>query len=229
MATRPDYVVDFRGRPACPCQADWIPVFERELQRRGVITGQVPIAQLIGGAKASGGTHGDFDRDGNIVGGGGVSDYWLLGVQGEVAVMVARQMGADPTWHRLKGWDNGGGSEHVHSVLRGCPHLTADARAQVAAVNLGGDGLVGSIPDPGPRPLSGRTWQQGIEWQRQQEDDMPLWSEWPKAEKDQFLKDVEGAARRGVLQADVDNDGHSVKGSLEVAGRYARTKLEGDA
>jgi hypothetical protein len=155
----PDYAVDFRGRPACPCQAEWIPAFEHELQRRGVITSQIPIAQLIGGFGGSGGTHTD----------GGVSDFWLLGVQGEVAVMVARQMGADPTWHRLRGWDNGGGSEHVHSVLRGCPHLTSSARAQIAAVDLGGDGLVGSIPDPGPRPLSGRTWQQGITWAEEEE------------------------------------------------------------
>jgi hypothetical protein len=155
----PDYAVDFRGRPACPCQAEWIPAFEHELQRRGVIAGQVPIAQLIGGFSGSGGTHT----------GGGVSDFWLLGVQGEVAVMVARQMGADATWHRLPGWDDGGGSEHVHSVLRGCPHLSSSARAQIAAVDLGGDGLVGSIPDPGPRPLSGRTWQQGLTWAEEEE------------------------------------------------------------
>jgi hypothetical protein len=157
----PSYAVDFRGRPACPCQAEWIPVFERELQRRGIIDGDLSIAQLIGGFIGSGGTHT----------GGGVSDFWLTGETADKAVWVARQMGADPTWHRLAGWDAGGGSEHVHAVLRGCPHLSLSAQAQVISVDANGDGLGGtSTPDPGPRPLSFRTWGEGIEWQRQQED-----------------------------------------------------------
>jgi hypothetical protein len=162
--------VDFRGFPACTCQAAWLPVFERELQRRDIIDGPLSIAQLIGGFSGSGGTHST----------GGASDLWLTGERAEDAVWVARQMGADPTWHRLAGWDTGNtGSEHVHSVLRGCPHLSSSAQAQVGAVDANGDGLGGtSTPDPGPRPLSGRTWQQGIEWQRQQEDDMPAPKDW---------------------------------------------------
>jgi hypothetical protein len=152
--------VTFRGFPACTCQAAWLPVFERELQRRDIIDGPLSIAQLIGGFSGSGGTHT----------GGGASDLWLTGIRAEDAVWVARQMGADPTWHRLPGWDSGGGSEHVHSVLRGCSHLSSSARAQVISVDNNGDGLGGtSAPDPGPRPLSGRTWQEGIQWQRQQE------------------------------------------------------------
>ena len=35
--TLPTYTVWFRGRPACPCLAEWLPVFEAELIRRGVI------------------------------------------------------------------------------------------------------------------------------------------------------------------------------------------------
>jgi hypothetical protein len=131
-------MADFRGFPACTCQVAWLPVYERELQRRDIIDGPLVIAQLIGGFSGSGGTHST----------GGASDLWLTGARAEDAVWVARQMGADPTWHRLPGWDTGNtGAEHIHSVLRGCP-------------------------------LSGRTWQEGIEWQRQQEDDMPAPKDW---------------------------------------------------
>jgi hypothetical protein len=152
--------VTFRGLPACTCQATWIPVYEHELQRRGIIDGPLEIAQLIGGFIGSGGTHT----------GGGVSDFWLTGQTANEAVWVARQMGADPTWHRLPGWDNGGGSEHIHSVLRGCPHLSLSAQAQVISVDADGDGLGGTdTPDPGPRPLSGRTWPQGITWAEEEE------------------------------------------------------------
>jgi hypothetical protein len=156
----PAYAVDFRGFPACPCQAAWLPVFEDHLRARGIIDHPLPIAQLIGGFAASGGTHVD----------GGASDLIYHGAQAEAVTAEARQMGADPTWHRLAGWDNGGGIEHVHSVLRGCPHLSPSAEAQIIAVDHDGDGLGGTTtPDPGPRPLSGRTWREGIAW-AQQED-----------------------------------------------------------
>lgn len=171
MTALPAHAVDFRGHPACPDQVIWIPAFEHELQRQGIITGPLDIAQLIGFFAGSGNTHGGTDAQGNPVG-GGASDFWLTGNTAERAVAVARQMGADATWHRLAGWDNGGGSEHVHCVLRGCPHLTASAAAQYVAVDHNGDGLVGTIPDPGPRPLSGRTWREGIAWAQQQEDDV---------------------------------------------------------
>lgn len=180
-----DYVQDFRGRPACPCQVEWIPAFEHELQRRGIIQGLIPIAQLIGGFEASGGTHSL----------GGVSDFFLLGVQADVGVMVARQMGADPTWHRLRGWDNGGGVEHVHSVLRGCPHLSQSARDQIIAVDAGGDGLIGPTPDPGPRPLSFRDWREGIAWQQQQEDDMPSPKDWTSEDWAAVKKNLPSAAQ----------------------------------
>jgi hypothetical protein len=177
--------VIFRGLPACTCQAAWIPFYERELQRRGIIDGPLSIAQLIGGFSGSGGTHTT----------GGACDFWLTGSRADQAVWVARQMGADPTWHRLRGWDNGGGSEHIHAVLRGCPHLSLSARSQVISVDANGDGLSGtSTPDPGPRPLSGRTWQQGIEWQRQEEDDMA------DPATQQKLDDILTAAREAVQQ-----------------------------
>lgn len=147
----PSYVVWFRGKPACPCLAEWLPVFERELIRRGVIRESIDIYQLIGGAAASGGTHTK----------GGAFDI----VQRDpVTIWVARQMGADATWARTTM-----SPPHAHGVLTGCPH-NGPAAYQITEVRNGGDGLVGSSPDPGPRPLSGRTWRQGIEWARQQED-----------------------------------------------------------
>lgn len=146
----------YRGRPCCDCQAAWLPAFEAEAQARGILTGPLPISQLIGGAVASGGTHAM----------GGAAD-WLSG--NTDLVWLARQMGADATWRRPPNWDSRGGVEHTHSVLRGCPH-NAPARYQIAAVDAGYNGLgkggMGALDD-GPRPLSGRTWQQGLAWQRE--------------------------------------------------------------
>lgn len=151
----PDYTVWFRGLPACPCLAEWLPVFERELLRLGIRERALRIFQLIGDADASAGVHSR----------GGAFDIEPLGTAG---LRLARDMGADATWDRIEGWDD----KHAHGVLRGCLH-NGPAAYQIAEVDNGGDGLTGTAPDPGPRPLSGRTWRQGIEWARQQEDDMP--------------------------------------------------------
>jgi hypothetical protein len=170
----PTYAEPYRGEMACPCQIVWLPIFERALKHFDVIGEDetVSYAQLIGAFSGSGGTHGVMDSQGNIIGGGGAADIWLLGQRAERGTWVARQMGADATWHRLPGWGGPGSDEHVHSVLRGCPHLAPSAQAQISAVDSNGDGLVGTRPDPGPRPLSGRTWREGIQWFTQQEDDM---------------------------------------------------------
>lgn len=151
------YVVDFRGRPACPCLAEWLPVFEAELIRRGVIEQSIDIAQLIGAAAASGNTHRD----------GGAFDIWQ---HDETTVWVARQMGADACWARTTG--SFASNRHTHGVLTGCPH-NGPARYQIDEVRAGGDGLVGGNPDPGPRPLSNRTWREGIAWAKalQREED----------------------------------------------------------
>lgn len=153
----PSYAVDFRGRPACPCQALWLPAYEAEAQRRGILSGPLSIAQLIGGAPQSGGTHSS----------GGASDFWP---NGDVTAMVrlARDMGADATWHRPRNWDGRGGSEHIHSVLTGCPH-NGPARYQIDAVRAGLNGLANHGPDDGPRPLSGRSWREGITWAEEQD------------------------------------------------------------
>ena len=150
---------EFRGFPACSCQVEWLPAYEHELQRRGILDGPLHIYQLIGGAPQSGGTHAT----------GGASDF--LDLPGGDDLWVARQMGADATWSRPFNWDGDNGMPHIHSVLRGCPH-NGPARYQIAAVDDGYNGLgyLGhAAPDDGPRPLSGRTWQQGIEWAIEQE------------------------------------------------------------
>jgi hypothetical protein len=199
----PSYAVDFRGHPACPCQVAWIPVFEAHLQFLGIITGPLVIDQLIGGFSASGGTH-------TL---GGASDFGLFGSAADKATEVARQMGADATWHRLAGWDNGGGIEHVHSVLRGCPHLSISAQDQIVTVDHDGDGLAGTTtPDPGPRPLSGRTWQEGITWAQQQEDDMPAPKDWDAEDWAEVKKHVAAA----VWGYAVNNAGTKAKAVLAL-------------
>lgn len=153
------YAVTFRGLPACPCLATWIPAYEAELQRRGLLTGPIHIYQLIGGATASAGTHSQ----------GGAFDTKYIG---DAAIWVARQMGADATWHRPFDWDGAGGMDHVHGVLTGCPHA-GPAYYQIEAVRAGYNGLghLGhGAPDDGPQPLSGRTWEQGLDWQLRKAD-----------------------------------------------------------
>lgn len=157
------YQVEFRGFPACPCLAAWLPAYEAELQRRGLLDGPLHIYQLIGGAAASGGTHAS----------GGAFD--LLDLPGDQDQWLARQMGADATWARPYDWDGRNGMAHTHGVLTGCPH-NGPARYQITAVQDGYNGLGSGgrgAPDDGHRPLSGRTWREGIKWARAQEDDMP--------------------------------------------------------
>ena len=145
----------FRGKPACACLIEWLPAYEAELLARGVIQYSIDIYQLIGGAKASGGTHAE----------GGAFD---IAQTSPLAIRIARQMGADATWWRKPNWDGRGGISHTHGVLTGCPH-NRPARYQIEAVRAGYNGLGRGGrggPDDGPRPLSGRTWRQGIEWHK---------------------------------------------------------------
>lgn len=155
----PPYTVYYRGLPACPCLAEWYPAYEAELQRRGILQPgqQVYIYQLIGGADASAGTHRS---------GGAADDNQTS----EAATWVARQMGADASWPRVPP----AFTFHSHRVLRGCPH-NGPARYQIDAVDAGFNGLGAGGrggPDDGPRPLSGRTWREGIAWAREQGDFM---------------------------------------------------------
>lgn len=190
--TLPAYAVTFRGLPACPCLATWIPAYEAELQRRGLLTDALRIYQLIGGTAASAGTHSK----------GGAFDTAYMG---DAAIWVARQMGADATWHRPNNWDGAGGMEHDHGVLTGCPH-NGPAAYQIDAVRAGYNGLghLGhGAPDTGPRPLSGRTWQQGLAWaqaQRTKEDpNMALLADLDAVRKEHDVTRVKAA--RVLLRA----------------------------
>lgn len=150
-------MTSYRGFPACECLKAWLPVYEKMLRREGILAADesLRIYQLIGGATASAGTHskgGAFD----------ISD--LVGTRD---VAIARQMGADATWARTRAQ---GFTPHLHGVLRGCPH-NSPARYQIDAVDAGFNGLGRGGrggKDDGPRPLSGRTWQEGIEWAEKQ-------------------------------------------------------------
>lgn len=156
--------VMFRGKPACICQAEFLPVFEKEAQALGIIDGPLPLSQIIGGAKASSGAH---------TTGGADDTYPLTRINDlDAYVRLSRDMGADATWERPENWDGVGGVAHVHRCLTGCPHLAPVAANQVSAVRAGFNGL-GHLgrggPDTGPRPLSGRTWQQGVAWAKKRQ------------------------------------------------------------
>lgn len=190
MTAYPDYTVWFRGFPCCPCLAKWLLAYEHEIQRRG-FKGSLHIYQLIGFFGGSANTHSK----------GGAFD---LAYMGEMPLWVARQMGAPATWHRLAGWDGGGGIDHQHGVLRGCPH-NGPAAYQIPAVDAGYNGL-GHLgeggKDTGPRPVPKRTWQQGIAWAKQQEEeDMALSDE----DKEWLVKQINKAVADG-LKVKLAND-----------------------
>jgi hypothetical protein len=140
----------FRGRVACDCLRAWLPAFEAELKRVGVIRESIDIAQLTGGAAASGGTHSQ----------GGAADIWQ---RDERTIRIAREMGA-AAWARTKA--QGFSDPHCHLVLNGCPH-NGPARYQVNALAAGYNGLgyagLGARDD-GPEPRHLRTWTAGIRW-----------------------------------------------------------------
>lgn len=140
---------DGRQWVACTCLKAWLTAYQNELLRRGIIKRSIDVFQLVGGATASAGTHST----------GGAFD---IAQTSREAIVVARQMGADATWHRMPpSFDH-----HTHGVLRGCPH-NGPARYQLDAVDAGYNGLGDAgrgARDDGPRPLSGRTWKQGIAW-----------------------------------------------------------------
>lgn len=146
-------MAQFRGKPACSCLVEWLPVYEAELKRRGVIKHSLDIWQLIGGAKASGGTHSS----------GGAFD---IAQRNATAVKVAREMGA-AFWDRPHNWDNRGGMAHGHGVLNGCPH-NGPARYQIAELAAGRNGLANRGKDTGPAPRQLRTWKDGIKWAKSQ-------------------------------------------------------------
>jgi hypothetical protein len=158
-------VSSYRGFDTCSCLAAWLPLFDQVATAKEFIDGpNAKILQLTGSNPASAGTHAE----------GGAFDLgYYSGTQARNLVWLARQMGADATWYRA--WDN---NHHVHGVLRGCAH-NDPAQYQIDAVDDGYNGLgyMGQDgPDDGPKPLTYRTYTQGMDWAEGQlgDDDMPL-------------------------------------------------------
>lgn len=150
------YAVSVRGKPGCPCDAEWIPALEEELLEQGIITKPLTIAQLIGMASASALVHSR----------GGAGDIWETD---ERISYVARQMGA-VSWPRVTG--SFADNRHTHWVLIGCPHLHQQGRNQITEAYAGGDGLLGDVPDDSALHAAlwpKRTWRQGIAWHREQQ------------------------------------------------------------
>jgi hypothetical protein len=142
----------FRGRRCCSCDAEWLPVYERLLLARKSIRRNIDIYQLIGNASKSAGFHCC----------GGNAD---IRQASEQDIRDARNGGAAAS--RRDGRD--GMIIHDHLVLVGCPHASSGSKGQIREINAGGDGLVGSKRDRGPRdgvhwPL--RHYKDGIKWMK---------------------------------------------------------------
>lgn len=144
----------FRGKPTCECLYESLPLVEKVMLRKGLIKYNLDVYQIIGGAVSSNGTHAT----------GGAVD---TGQAFDAQLRVWRDAGYDAGWRRTtqQGFD----IWHCHAVARGCPH-NSPARYQISAVDDGYNGLgyMGRKgPDDGPRPLSHRTWQEGVVWMRE--------------------------------------------------------------
>lgn len=103
----------------------------------------------------------------------------------------------------------------MHRVLTGCPHCEDTAAYQTAAVKAGFNGLGHAGrggPDDGPRPLSGRTWEQGIEWAEEQD----------MASAETIEAIAEAVAKRLLDVEKVDRDG-------KVSVRQAINQTRNDA
>jgi hypothetical protein len=156
------YWHDHYGRrwTVCPCLQKWLPAYEQELLRRGLIFECIDLYQTIGNASASAKTHSS----------GGCAD---LKQRTTEQLRVARNMGA-AAWKRDADPNDGQpdmSPEHTHLSLKGCTHAHSSAKAQVVSCENRHNGLQGNGPDDGPRegikwPL--RTWEQGIAWAKAQ-------------------------------------------------------------
>lgn len=117
----------------------WAAVLETEhrLRRRLVLA---QGSYNSGGVAASAGTHD----------GGGAVDVSVAGLADADVLRTVRTMRRVgwAAWHReaIAGlWP-----EHIHAVLLDHQTASAGAKSQMAEYRLGGDGLVGALPDPMP-------------------------------------------------------------------------------
>jgi hypothetical protein len=80
---------------------------------------------------------------------------------------LARQVGfyadiREPRWWSptRRKWLSKNWASHLHMILKECPHLSPQARAQVKEWYAGENGLVGDDPDDGDRTFLRQTWAQ---------------------------------------------------------------------
>lgn len=162
-------MASYAGKPTCSCGAAWFPAYVARLATFGIV---IRFTQLIGSYGASAGTHGAglcFDFVVVSTGKRTLSQAY------NIAIREARNMGADATWERPYNWDGRGGIRHGHGLGNACPHLRQAAKNQQTAVRAGRNGLANNRADTGPRPLSGRTWRQGITWATKQTPEKKDW------------------------------------------------------
>lgn len=155
---------DYRGHkwPVTADMGTWLTAYENEALRRGYLKQGLDIEQTIGGAPASGGTHLKINGKACCID----TANWSPEM-----VWLARQMGADATWHRKQNWDGRGGNPHCHINLRGIVNRNANYQysSTFSGVDHGHNGLANGAKDDGPKPLSHRTWQEGIAWAKAQQ------------------------------------------------------------
>lgn len=148
------YAVNFRGFWACPCLAEWLPVFEAYLRHIGALgpTESLNIYQLIGGAPQSGSTHlsgGDWD----------VHPMRNFPLVQRAAAEMGSWLEPRYTWQGFE-------VDHDHGSLNGCPHESPSAKSQDVQLAAGEDGLLDHKRDG--HPTVTRTLQQGIAWAKAQ-------------------------------------------------------------
>lgn len=165
------YFTDIHGHrwPCTPVQKLWLTEFQAEAIRRtkaglkGYIRYGLDIFQVVGGAPRSGGTHlVDPDSDEACC-----IDFANTSFE---MIRLARDMGADATWKRPYNWDGRKGMAHGHINLRGLANRYANYQynSRKSGVDYGKNGLANGGKDTGPKPLSKRTYKEGIDWAKRQ-------------------------------------------------------------
>lgn len=102
--------------------------------------------------------------------GGGHVDLYLTKLNSEQKLRLerlARQVGfyadiREPKWWSptRRQWLSKNWASHLHMILKECPHLSAQARAQLGEWYAGENGLIGNDPDDGDRTFLRQTWAQ---------------------------------------------------------------------
>ena len=99
----------------------------------------------------------DTEASANTHAGGGAIDIDTNGytmAQRDLMERVGRLVGLQIAWERDR--VSGLWTWHIHALDPQCPNLSDEARAQCVEFGKGGDGLVGTKPDPGTRSNADR-------------------------------------------------------------------------